>query len=172
MALAIEWHAQGTLIRGCRKGLASVFNEMNPTHSTSVHPNESTRSGAKISVSRSALFGWTIVYTYPLLAAICFYSSWMVAWVMLGHVPRPMLDDPKSIGGIMDFAYLVATLSIISFPILTPLFLCSSFFCPLRFSNHQVAQGLTLALAYIWLSAAIAITIWYDPGRVVEWWLD
>jgi hypothetical protein len=152
--------------------LAGVFNEVNPYHSTIAHQNESTRSGAVISGSRSALFVWTIAYTYPLLAAICFYSSWLVAWVMLGHVPRPMLDDPKSIGGIMDFAYIVATLSIISFPILTPLFLCSSFFCPLRFSNHQVAQGLTLAIVYICMSAAIAMTIWYDPGNVVEWWLD
>jgi hypothetical protein len=146
--------------------------KMNPTHSTSVHPNESTRSGAMIGFSRSALFAWTIAYTYPLLAAICFYSSWLVAWVMLGHVPRPMLDDPKSIGGIMDFAYLISLLSIISFPLLTPLFLCSSFFCPLRFSNHRVAQGLTLAIAYICTSAAIVMTIWYDPGSVVEWFFD
>jgi hypothetical protein len=149
-----------------------VFNEMNPTLSTNPHQNEPTRSVAMIGVSRGALVAWTIAYTYPLLAAICFYSSWLVAWVMLGHVPRPMLDDPKSIGGVMDFAYVVAGLSLISFPILTPLFLCSSFFCPLRFSKHQVFQGLILALAYICMSAAIAMTIWYDPGSVVEWWLD
>ncbi|MBL8890612.1 MAG: hypothetical protein JNL67_11600 [Planctomycetaceae bacterium] len=87
-------------------------------------------------------------------------------------MPRPMLDDPKSIGGIMDFAYLLSMLALISLPVLTPVCFVSSFFCPVRFVRNRLAQAVLFAAAYIAVAGGLFLLLRLDPGGVVEWWLD
>ena len=36
---------------------------------------------------------------YPLIALATLYAEWLLAWYVLGHRPRPSLDDPKFIVG-------------------------------------------------------------------------
>jgi hypothetical protein len=35
---------------------------------------------------------------FPLLIAVAAYAGWFAAWYVLGHPPRPLLDDPKYAG--------------------------------------------------------------------------
>lgn len=115
---------------------------------------------------------WAVAYLYPLLTAASIYSSWLVAWMCLGRVPRPLLDDPKFIGGVMDIAYLLSMLAFYSAPVLTPLCFASSFFCPLGRIRNRVARSIVLALAYLAMLAGVILLLRLDPGRVVEWWID
>lgn len=115
---------------------------------------------------------WLVAFFYPVIAAICFYSSWLVAWVCIGHMPRPMLDDPKSIGGVMDFAYLISMLALLSAPVLTPLCFFSSFSRPTQTTRSRWLERICLPIVYIAICGSIYATIRFDPGRIVEWWFD
>ena len=44
-------------------------------------------------------------YAYPVIFVSSFYLTWFAAWVALGRAPRPNLDDPKSIGPLVDVLY-------------------------------------------------------------------
>lgn len=35
-----------------------------------------------------------VVWLYPVILIAAFYATWLVAWFVLGHMPRPSLDDP------------------------------------------------------------------------------
>jgi hypothetical protein len=83
-----------------------------------------------------------------------------------------MLDDPKFIGGVMDFAYLLSMLALLSLPVLTQICFASSFFCPLRFVCNPRVQAVTFASAYIAVAGGLYLLLRLDPGRVVEWWMD
>lgn len=48
----------------------------------------------------------------PLLPIVFFLIEWGVAWITLGHVPRPMFDDPKSISTTSDVLHLFTGLSL------------------------------------------------------------
>ena len=38
---------------------------------------------------------------YPFLILASFYATWLTAWWILGHRPRPSFDDPKLIGSVV-----------------------------------------------------------------------
>lgn len=72
-------------------------------------------------ITRIKLIIWLVAFFYPVLVALSIYVSWLVAWICLGHKPRPSLDDPTRIGGAMDLACLVSALALFSWPIMVPL---------------------------------------------------
>lgn len=125
------------------------------------------------SVSRLKIAAWLLLYLYPLCLAGSFYAAWIVAWLVLGHPPRPMLDDPKSIGGVMVVVYLIPGLLLVAMPALAPLGLAASFFCPICPRGRlRWLQKTALAILYIALCAIVLLMLRADPGRVVEWWFD
>ena len=114
-----------------------------------------------------------LAYLYPVWLVSSFYSTWLMAWIQLGHRPRPMLDDPKSIGGLMDIAYIVPGFLVMAMPVLTPIGLAASFFCPVQVRRvSRYAQNCVLAVLYVALCALALLMLRADPGRVVEWWFD
>ena len=111
--------------------------------------------------------------TRPVWLLGSFYSTWLIAWIQLGHLPRPMLDDPKSIGGVMEIAYFVSGILVMTMPVLTPIGLIASFFCPISTRRTaRYALKAALAVLYVALCALVLLTLRTDPGRVVEWWFD
>jgi hypothetical protein len=124
-------------------------------------------------VPRFRLVIWLLAYLYPAWLAGSFYATWLVAWIQLGHRPRPMLDDPKSIGGLVDIAYIISGLLVMAMPLLTPIGFASSFFCPVR-SVHGKRYSLVagLAVLYVLLCALSLLMLRADFGRAVEWWFD
>ena len=88
-------------------------------------------------------------------------------------MPRPNLDDPKSIDGITQIVHFVPAILIMAMPVLAPMGFVASFFLP-----HSQKNGWTpairfmLALLYV-ATCLIALKIlWADPGRAVEWYFD
>lgn len=123
-------------------------------------------------LSRWRLFFWSVTYFYPLMATACLYSCWLVANVCLGHMPQAYVDDPKYIGGVMDFVYQLSIISLLSLPALTPICFASSFFCPLRVFRDWIPQAVMFASAYIMVAVGIFVLLRLDPGHVVEWVMD
>ena len=143
-------------------------NPYQPEFTTSVFAADHSASTTRF---HSAL--WLLAYLYPCWLVASFYLTWLIAWIQLGRFPRPSLDDPKSIGGLMDIAYPVPGLLLLVMPVMTPLGLASSFFCPVRkpLSKRYAFRSL-LVVFYIALCAMAWTLLNKDPGRVVEWWLD
>jgi hypothetical protein len=84
-----------------------------------------------------------------------------------------MLDDPKSIGGFMDIAYVVSELLVTAMPVLVPIGLAASFFCPFHVPRGvRYALNAAFAVLYVALCAFALLMLRVDPGRVVEWWFD
>ena len=73
----------------------------------------------------------------------------------------------------MDIAYFVPGILVMAMPVLTPIGLIASFFCPIS-TRRAVRYALKAALAvlYVALCAFVLLTLRTDPGRVVEWWFD
>ena len=42
---------------------------------------------------------------YPIGLLVSLYLTWFTAWAVLGHMPRPNLDDPKYISSLVDIPY-------------------------------------------------------------------
>lgn len=84
-----------------------------------------------------------------------------------------MLDDPKSIGGILDIAYYAPGILVMFMPILAPMGLAVSFLCPVKMGRRlRRAFGTAFAILYVVLCLIALLTLRSDPGRVVEWWFD
>ena len=114
-------------------------------------------------------------YAYPVLMLASLYATWFVAWAVLGHQPRPSLDDPKYISTLVDIPYVFTMILIIAMPGamvlavgMTPLHLRKS-----GSSTNSVAVKTTLALlilAALW-AATIAVCR-LDPWNVSMWYMD
>ena len=120
-------------------------------------------------VSRYRLAIWTLAYFFPVWLVGSFYATWLIAWMLLGHPPRPMLDDPKSIGNLMDAIYIIPGILMLGIPVLTPIGFAASFFCPIR---SNLSQSGPLAVLFIALCVFGLMLLRWDPHRVVEWWFD
>ena len=96
---------------------------------TSIPSQDVTVSGDRV-VSRTWFVTWLAVYTYPVWLFLSFYIVWLIGWAELGHRPRPMLDDPKSIGLITSVVYFVPGLLLIAMPVLFCLGMVAAFNCP------------------------------------------
>ena len=108
---------------------------------------------------------WLPVYLYPVWLASSFYVTWIIAWIVLGHRPRPMLDDPKYIGGVMDLVCAIPLIMAMGFPLLTPLGFAASFICPIRICQRsRIRQITALSLIYIMLFVGALLLLRVDPG--------
>ena len=123
--------------------------------------------------SRAIRLAWVIAYFYPLHLLIAMYGSWLGAWMTLGHMPRPMLDDPKSIGGLMPFVIHGPEVLLVALPVATPLGLAASFFLlGRRRGVWSIVSRFLLAVLYITMCVVAIMILRSDPGRVVEWFFD
>ena len=126
-----------------------------------------------VPASRARITLWALVYFYPIWLITAFYLTWLIAWIQLGYRPRPMLDDPKSIGGLMDLVYPVPGIIAMAMPILAPLGFVAAFFYPVNANGgDRYTIRTALALFYIALCVLTLVLLRADGGRLVEWWSD
>ncbi|MEO1618299.1 MAG: hypothetical protein AAFV88_20780 [Planctomycetota bacterium] len=119
------------------------------------------------------LGAWLIALLYPVWLLGSFYLTWLIAWSVLGHRPRPMLDDPTSVGGIATIAYYLSGLMLLLMPALAPLGLAASAYCPFLLRRRaRLVWRVSFALLYVAIFIATIALLRADPGRVVEWWFD
>ena len=111
---------------------------------------------------------------YPALLVGSVYTTWLVAWAWLGHMPRPGLDDPKYIGLLVDIPYWVTGLFLMGMP---GGFLLSVVAVPVLVAR-QAAPGARLtpgffafsALFFLWVMALWLLRA--DPWDISLWFFD
>ena len=116
---------------------------------------------------------WLGLILYPLWLLSSFYITWLVAWIQLGHPPRPSLDDPRSIGILTDVFYFGSGMLLLLTPALALAGLMASFSFPIgKTRSKRVFFRLVLALLYGLLCTLVIITLRTDPGNVIQCWFD
>ena len=97
-------------------------------------------------------------YAYPVLMLASLYTTWFAAWAVLGHPPRPSLDDPKYISTLVDIPYVLTMLLIIAMP---GAMVLGAGLTPLHLRRYTSSKGALLAktglalviLAALWAAA-------------------
>jgi len=79
---------------------------------------------------------------YPVLLLTVSVGSWLVAWMVLGHMPRPSIDDPKE---VLGWGSYLEPLAIMAMPL--------GAFCAL---GHMVQLALT-GTKRPWLAMALCL---------------
>ena len=95
------------------------------------------------------------------------YATWATAWCVLGHCPRPSLDDPKYISPVVEVPYVMFAFSIFFgwiICICTGLLLTTA--CCVRRSNFRPLLALPFARL-----VGYFILFW-DPLGVFYWYMD
>jgi len=110
------------------------------------------------------IFGTWACATLPLAL---FLLEWGVAWITLGHIPRPMADDPKSISGLCSFLHALTTLS---FFLAVPVGLLAVAACVVRAqTSRRMFAAAGIGLVMIAGSFAVLGQLPYDA---MGWWID
>ena len=103
----------------------------------------------------------------PLLPLVGFYGAWALAWIALGHRPRPLLNDPSDVLGA---AYAASGLLVLWMPIGVIVGLCSIVLFGVTHRLQMRVLLWTIAIVALWVGA-IGLARW-DPLQVVYWWFD
>ena len=100
----------------------------------------------------------TAACTLPFL--IVMRGTWLLAWIVLGHMPRPMLDDPKFISPLVGVVYGFAYDTCFFWLVAGFLATCLS----------------VMVLRHHLLNLAIGLLSWFVAlvlvGGMMEWFLD
>jgi hypothetical protein len=107
------------------------------------------------------------IVLHPFLVHTGVFITWLCASTTLRRPPRPSLDDPKMIGGIVDVAYVASALPLMCWPVVAFLsvLLMTVLFNRVR---HVALLSAAMAVAYL---LAYALLQW-DPGGIVCWYMD
>jgi len=106
-----------------------------------------------------------LLATVPLQSV---YFSWLVAWISLGHQPRPNLDDPKYINLAVSTAVVISGLFLVSIPALAiglPTLQIAS-------AGRSHAARIVYAAVTFSILAGIVMMFRWDPLDVIEWLMD
>ena len=109
-----------------------------------------------------------IAWAYPPSLLLSFFVTWLVAWGMLGHIPRPNYDDPGSIGWPVDASSFITGILLVGMPGASLVGIVIEFIAGQRKLLLRIAS--CLALAGVW-TLAICFLQW-DPFDVVLWFFD
>jgi hypothetical protein len=111
-----------------------------------------------------------VALIYPLTLASGFYVDWLAAWYLLGHKPRPTLDDPKQIAGLagvetaFGFFLLAMSLATCLGFVVTGVYGVKG-----QFRVRELVERLILFVVF-WVGTCALLVV--DPGGVLYWWLD
>lgn len=107
-------------------------------------------------------------WSYPVVLIASFYATWFVAWFALGHMPRPSLDDPKSISILVDFPYVLTGILLVAFPGAAIVGIAFQLFAP----NRTWPKRLIGCALLVTLWAAALLMLRWDPMHVGDWYMD
>ncbi len=125
--------------------------EVSESNPSGMHRGRTGLGGTRMGRAQGIVCG--LVYIYPLLLVASFYGCWLVAYMTLGHPPRPSLDDPKSIGGVMNLVYIIPGVMLLGAPIMFFVGCAASLFCPLPVrASWRIARNLALTCVVVTLN--------------------
>lgn len=109
-----------------------------------------------------------LAWGYPVLLWGSMIVPWLCAWAILGHMPRPSVDDPKDVLGLF---YSLTLLPILIMPIAMVAALYHSFTLLMTRSGSRVAAvAQVVVLVAYWVAS-----IWIcrlDPLGITSWLAD
>lgn len=113
---------------------------------------------------------------YPLAYLVSLYTTWLAARISLGHWPYSSLDDPKSIGPLVDAPYVVtAVLMMCWVLVFAGNVLLSAFAVALAASSPERRLLKTIAWAGVWPAVTwlgTYLIVQLDPAGVIYWFMD
>ena len=119
-----------------------------------------------------------LAIAYPLLLLGSLYGCWLAARFELGHWPRPSLDDPKGVGGVVDPLYAAFALFLFSWPVGAAVSVIICVYLLLGHFNRAAenrwrASSVLLGTACV-LGAwgAMFVLLAWDPLGVLYWYMD
>lgn len=143
-----------------------------PERTTQVLPYASHEARRFGLVSRIILVA---LWVYPLLPIAALYATWIVAWIVLGHKPRPGLDDPKYISPIVDVPYGIAAILVGTSPVTAIIALPAGFMVTTAWVwSKQISfwgKLMLIGMFVLLYPAAFFLLVW-DPLRVLYWFMD
>jgi hypothetical protein len=102
----------------------------------------------------------------PAVVLLYLYATWATAWCVLGHCPRPSIDDPKYISPIVEVPFVMFAFSFFCVWVIcagTGMLLTA--ICLARRSTFFI-----LAVPFAWLAGYLALM--WDPLGVLNWYMD
>lgn len=125
------------------------------------------------SLSPSKRYGWhtgisALAWAYPFVLMSGFYGTWLAAWLVLGHIPRPSLDDPARISWIVTILYGLTGLLLVA---MLPALLIGAMLKIFNFRYPLLRRFLHFGL-FVMLWAVTILFLRWDPVRVIEWYMD
>lgn len=109
--------------------------------------------------------------SYPAVLPLAFFLTWACGRLVLGHWPRPMLDDPKSLGAFVSFLHLATTLVLC---LGLPLYLMGVLGAAVKAVRDQAGRGAWVRILTFSLGCFLLAMLFLkaDPFRFVEWCAD
>jgi hypothetical protein len=98
------------------------------------------------------------------------YGEWLLAWLVLGHPPRPSLDDPKGVPG-SSWMHVVTALALLGMVPAAAAALALNV-AHLLTARPSAVRGVARLVALFGLWLAVFALLRWDPWRVVYWWMD
>lgn len=107
---------------------------------------------------------------YPLVYVTLLYGQWLAAWAVLGHPPRPSLDDPKHVPVSTDL-HLWTGLAMLAIPWMACVAVALNLAHAVYARPAPRRTVIRFALLCCLWAALAAVFVW-DPGGVLYWWFD
>jgi len=110
--------------------------------------------------------GWC-GWIYPIGFVAFLYGTWLLAWIALGTMPVPMLNDPKGIP-LIQIPYIITNVLMVGFPVVA---LAGALVQLMVSSRRMMIRFFHLGgVILVWI--LILMLLGWDPGRVLEWFFD
>jgi hypothetical protein len=103
----------------------------------------------------------------PAVVLSYLYLTWVTAWCVLGHTPRPSLDDPKYISPVVDVPY-----AMFAFSASYGWVICAgtgTLLSTVSYARGSYIRPL-LVLPFAWVGGFFALIL--DPLDVFGWYMD
>lgn len=114
--------------------------------------------------------GADAILFYPVLVLLVLYGEWLLAWSVLGHPPVPSWNDPKFNAGS---SWLHGLTGVVLFGALPALCASVVFYPIVGILPEPSPRRIALrALTVVGSWGPLFGLLWWDPGRVLAWWLD
>jgi hypothetical protein len=107
---------------------------------------------------------------WPVLVVTLLYGEWLLATWSLGHVPRPSIDDPMDIAG-SRWMHIVTTLAVLG---AVPAAFAALVLNTIAMELHRptALRGILRLAAVMTSWAVLVAVVYWDPGKILFWWLD
>lgn len=123
-----------------------------------------TKSANKI----EAFFAWA-PFLYPLVLLAAITGTWLLAFLELGAMPRPNLDDPKSLHYLTQiYATEITIMLLVCAPGAALAGLMAQFLVFRKSLERRVMSAACLALTWV----ACFVLLRHDPFGILNWLFD